>query len=371
MVRRANRQRNQMNKVTIDSKTLLSALKRLSPAINANTVLPVLESVKMEVGKDTARMIASNLSLTLITSVPVASDAAFEVLLPFAELQRIAQVTVTPLVITLKDNSIVIESGLSDLFQLGKAEDAKSFPKVPELTGGTSLELTAEMIDAMVQAEKCIDGIKMQGFYLDFRDGKLFVVGTDGFVIYQKTFPFALDKPVAIVVPQGFTRTISELKEAKATFTDRLLGVESDNLHAITVLSEQRVADYRRVMDYYDKGASGKVDVQSLNKALDKMTVYKSPVVFHKLLFLTDGGVEMLFSEAAMNREIKTSITADIRTDADHICFKTSLLKSLLSTVPEGTGEVDVYVCDRAKPMVITVPEKDTKLLAMPFVSDN
>jgi len=357
--------------VTVNPELLAGALKKLSPAVNNNSVLPITESVKISVKKDHIVLTATNLSKTLVNKVEATSNVEFEMLCMFSELLKIASVLFIPMIITLDAKKITIESGF-DNYELGKAEDVAQFPSLPEMDNPYELDLTGDMIQSMVAAAKLADpkDYRFANICLHFQGNKMSVVGLTGQYMYIKSFEIekAFDKELKVLIPFDYMPTIADIPAAKVYFTNRNICTEYADLKSIIVLSENSFPGYEQILNAYHPIFENHFNFTSFRNALNKLTVFQS-LVSTVGLNLSKDGIELEFNDPNTARQSKTNIDAIMQTTLNRIAFNIPTLNRALSTLPKSVDELEFSATANNKPAYFR-PKSDEhcKVLVMPTI---
>ncbi|KAF0194126.1 MAG: DNA polymerase III beta subunit [Bacteroidetes bacterium] len=366
-------------KVVIDSKILLSALNQLAPAISKNPVMAILETVLFKVRKESAELVATNLNITIITEVAVGSKEEFSILLPFAEIINICKVSVGPLTIDNTKSQIVITDELKTRWPLGKAEDVKSFPAIPEFATILTANVTAGFFAAMNQAKKSLPGTEhlvLSHICLDFNASGLTVVGTDSLTMYKETFAVQTGIEHQSLVSDLFVNAVKDFQQADITANEKFLCVSTLNKKVIVKVSESRFVNYPAILTR--KGPNNcKLNKNDLEAAINKVLVYKTALNFYVCdLIFEDGKINIHYYDQDYERGTETSIAAEYTDDIGKISLNARQLQSVLSQFPDNVEEIELAIESFNKPVFLSPiyaedkkPEGDLLLLIMPIVS--
>lgn len=366
-------------KVTIDSKLLLSTLNQLAPAISKNTVVPALESVLVKVRKKQATLVATNMNITILMEIEVGSEKEFDLMLPFAELQSICKVVVGPMTIENKSSQIVVAGDGNDKFKLGKAEDAKVFPTVPEFESKLSVSVTGAFFNAMNQAKKCLPSIPhiiLSNVCIDIRKDSLTVVGTDSLILYSEKFNVESNCEIESLVADTFVNAVKDFQHGEITANEKFICVTADKKKVIVRVAEGKYVRYSDLLA--TRGAYNiTINKNDLEKALDKVLVYRSSLNLHLCDFLfEDGTAKITYYDQDFERGTDTAIFADFTEEIGKIAFNARQLQTLIGQMPANAEEIQMAITSPTSPVFLAPvlpadsnPDGDLLLLIMPIMS--
>jgi len=364
-------------KVIIDSNVLLSALNQLAPAIPKNSVMAVLEMVLVKVRKDSAELTSTNTNITIMLEVAATSEKEFSMLLPFAEMLNICKVIAGPVTIDNSKSQIIVTGNINDIFKLGKAEDVKSFPAIPEFTSILSVSVTSEFFNAMIQAKKSLpstEHLVLSNVCLDFAKESLTVVGTDALIMYKEFFSTESTVTHQSLVSDGFINAVRDFQQAEITANEKFLCVAGLKKKVIVRVSESRYANYPAILSM--KGPDNcRVSKSELEAAITKVLVYKAALNMYACdLHFVDGKINIYYYDQDYERGTETSIDAEFTDKIGKITLNARQLQTVLSQIPDEVEEISLAIEAHDKPVFLTPiyngdkkPDGELLLLIMPI----
>lgn len=178
-------------KTTLNLLALKTSLQHLQNSIPSNPQLPILSSIYLKLEGGELIMASTDLYLGVRVKAHVDSKAEFERVVPgdiFKDLVSSFSNEVVEL--EVKDKELVIESGASRLKM--PTQSVEEYPDFPQI-GGQRIEIEAEVISQikeLVGFAASSDQARpvLTTVFLNFKDGGLEAVGTDGFRLAVLSF---------------------------------------------------------------------------------------------------------------------------------------------------------------------------------------
>lgn len=158
--------------ISLDASTLATALKTVRPAVNSRGQLPVLAGVKLHAEGGVLDLTATNLDLTITTSMPC-TNADLDVIVPLSHLADFAaRAGDRPIKVTAKVGELIAETDTARLELRCLA--MKDWPNLPEVIGepvlldADSIALIGRIVHAAATGKvadnrPALGGISLQG----------------------------------------------------------------------------------------------------------------------------------------------------------------------------------------------------------------
>lgn len=174
-------------KFKIEKGLLNNALTKVSKAINARSVIPVLSGVLIEVNESGLSLTGSDSNISIKSTVPVNSDNELEVelegevILPAKELTAIVKSMPTHIEMEQKGSQIIVSSGKSK-FTLNSTE-ANEYPKVKD-KNEKIFDVNAEELSSLIRktafaTSKMETRPILMGVHFSTVNGRIGAVATD------------------------------------------------------------------------------------------------------------------------------------------------------------------------------------------------
>lgn len=228
-------------KIVIDQPALARALNTVSRAVSTRPMIPVLSNIKLEAADGTLVLTASNITLTIRTTVECRVERAGVITLPASTLNAMVASFDKRNEISLdwdgaKTMITVIRSGKSVSKENGLPTG--EFPEFPVLVDAQVIEIPAKefcrTLRGVIYATD-VNGQQearpfLQGVTLTFESGALTMLGSDGFrvALARIANEIALDGVVELSVPAQSLREVERLFGSSESVLRLLVGKGSD-----------------------------------------------------------------------------------------------------------------------------------------------
>lgn len=341
----------------IDSKELGAALKIIAPAIQENTILPVLENVKIEVSNNKCVVTGTNLNLTIIKEIECESKESFTDLLPYKEMLNICNVIGSqPLNILFTGTSINISSNAGS-HVVDKRDTPDSFPVIESVAEEISGNVDADFLNYLQQSVACAskdtNQVIFNGININLGGGKMQIIGCDSMQLFSYSCDFEGTKNV--IISAVFVRATKALMAGVLKIGDKFIQIENGITKIIGRLSENRYPDCKMFFEPYEYNLrlNRKELLFIINNAL------AAPADFHPIY--------IVFTENKINFSYKTyynkTIEAEHNITIESITLNGEMLKNLLSLL---TGE-DVNISITEFNKAIHLDDENIQLILTPI----
>lgn len=351
-------------KFTIDGGALNKALRQLSPAMNQNRILPILDNLLCNVKKNKCLITATNTNLTITVTVACNSSKEFEMLLPFKELLNISSVLSSePL--TIEDSENIMLTSLKEKYKLGKRENVDEFPKQESFEETFSMEIDSAFLSSMQLASKCVsktlNEYVFQDVCIDIKNGLGNVISTDKMQLFRYHQKAASDIKFNGLIDTNFIKSLAGLEKGTLIGSSNFLKVEGENVEITGRLSEQKFPDYSIFFKEYKHNCS--IEKSDLIEALDRMMIFEKGLGIYlcKITF-KKGKMVLNFNDVDLDRDFETEINATHSVDFDSVFFNAFHLKNLLSLLPDS-NEINLSFIDAKQ--IVHIDSNDSNINAV------
>ncbi len=207
-------------KTSIDLSSLKTCLKHLQNVIPSNPQLPILSSIYLKLKDEELTLASTDLYLGVKTKTKVDSDVEFEKVVPgdtFKDL--ISSFSEDEVEIEVGKKEMVIKSNTSQLKV--PTQTTEEYPDFPEIEG-KKIKLQAEMLEKindLVSFAASTDQARpvLTTVFLNFKNSKLEVVGTDGFRLAVLSFEdVGIEDDISLLVPvRAFNEVVKILRQSE------------------------------------------------------------------------------------------------------------------------------------------------------------
>ena len=273
-------------KFSVASSELQKALAKISGVVPSKSTLPILENILFELSKNTLRLAATDLEVSMSATLDVKGSTDGKIAVPAKRLmETIRALPDIQLSFSadLSNNKIKMITETGEYALVGEASD--EFPAVPQLKGEEKITFEGEMLRKMIQRtifSVSVDELRpaMTGVLLQLSSKDLRAVATDGHRLVRITYNGLAQakskKEASVIIPAKALNLVNKAIEGgdatvqldpshvqfsigNTTLTSRLIDenypnyesvIPLDNEKALTISRDLLLASVRRVALY-------------------------------------------------------------------------------------------------------------------------
>ncbi|MBU0678773.1 MAG: DNA polymerase III subunit beta [Verrucomicrobia bacterium] len=246
-------------KFTVNKELILEALQKVQAIVNPRTTLPILSNVLFQSDGKKLTLSATDLEVSVRTSIDAKVDKAGGTTLPARRLLSIVrELPSAEIEVDTDEKDIAsIKCGPSFFKLVGISED--EFPPPPKFEGGKSYKMEQGVFKEMLQktgyaASTDETRYILNGVLLSFQGEKLIVVATDGrrLALVEQEVEFPKKSEGDLVVPSKtvneLIRTLGDEGELTIQATENQVAFEFDDILIISKLIEGTFPNFRQVI---------------------------------------------------------------------------------------------------------------------------
>lgn len=274
----------------VNSKELEKLLAKIIPAVPSRTPMPILENFLLDVNKGLLTIYATDLEISLKSSINIVADDDIKLVVPARLLNDIVrslkETTIHFKISPNKKLNLITDTGKYTLSYI----DADEFPEIPTITADKN---STDINEVMVSGEEFRNAFErgafamskeemrpaMMGTLFEFGEEGLRFVTTDGHRLVN-----ILKKNVSAMFNQQYVvpeRAISVLlkvldeKEVKVHFTKAFVSFKLNDMELITRLIAQKYPDYASVIPLENEFVM-KVKTRELQDSIKRMMLFST-----------------------------------------------------------------------------------------------
>ena len=246
-------------KLIVNKDVILEGMQKVQSIVATRSTLPVLYNVYLKAEKDKLWLTATDLEVTVRTSVEAKIARTGGTTLPARRLFSIfRELPANDIEIDVDDKDVAsIRSGASYFKIIGISED--EFPPLPKFQGNRSYSLAQKLFKNMLlsthyAASRDETRFILNGVLLSFKGGKLAVVATDGrrMAMWEQDLDVTREMEGEWVIP---SKTVNELLKSlkdegdlKIQVTESQIAFEFDSMLVISKMIEGTYPNFRQVI---------------------------------------------------------------------------------------------------------------------------
>lgn len=272
-------------KFIVTSTALLKQLQNINGVITTNPVVPILENFLFEISKGKLTITASDLQTSMITQMEVEAKEAGSIAVPARILlDTLKNLPEQPVTFSIDEETYSIEiSSDNGRYKLA-GENATDFPKVPTVTEGFNVEMSADILHNAITHTifaTSSDELRpaMTGVFLQINSKNTTFVATDGhrLIRYRRT-DISSDTKNAIIIPRkalNLLKNVLPVDNSPVTLEFNVSNAffHFNNIQMICRLIDERYPDYENVIPK-DNDNIMTIDRQDFLSSLKRIAIY-------------------------------------------------------------------------------------------------
>ncbi len=293
-------------KIILDKNTILQPISKIVSITEKRSLMPILSNILIDFGTERTTVYSTDLEVSAITHIDFVTDMERKVVVhgrKFLEILR--ELDNGDIEFIFEDNVMTIRQKMTEISL--SLQDPEEFPETKEISGKEEFTIPGsillEMIDR-VEFAVSVDETRyiLTGMYMKGLDGKVVVVGTDGFrmALYQKEID-GLKPFQGMTIPKRSVseveRVIGEDEDVRIVIDEKHVQFSTEKMKIISRIIEGNFPDYENVLPSGNTNIAG-VDRESLFKGLKKVSS----------IIGRSEPVKMTFSENTMTIEAESDI---------------------------------------------------------------
>ncbi|MEK6551828.1 MAG: DNA polymerase III subunit beta [Bacteroidota bacterium] len=367
----------------VNSKELEKLLSKIIPAVPTRTPMPILENFLFEVKDGQLTIYATDLEISLKSSLNIVADENIKIVVPARLLNDVVR--------SLKDTTIhfklMANKKISIVTDMGKYTisylDADEFPEIPSVeTDKNAKDINEVLINGeelRSAFEKCAFAMSkeemrpaMMGTLFEFRDDGLRFVTTDGHRLVNmlnKNIKAAFNQQY--VVPERAVSVLLKIlneKEVKIHLTKTYVSFKLNDIELITRLISQKYPDYASVIPLENEFLM-KVNTRDIHESIKRMMLFSTSSTRRVKFSIMTDALEISAEDLDIGASGEEKVICEYKGDALEIGFNSSYVNDVLTHL-SSEEEIIFKLHSPTKAVVVEPVQKkeniDLIMLLMP-----
>jgi DNA polymerase III subunit beta len=347
-------------KAIVNTSTLLKELKRVSPAISANTVIPIVSSVRMDFEKHKVSVRATDLETTIVSSCPCDCQKSFTIVVEFKDILDVCNKLNEPITIELKDKSILI-IGDNYKSKLPVSGNIEEFPKIPEEEFLFSIDIDEDFISALYCADSCRSKedlrTNMNTACLDFKKNELAVVGTDAAIMYKKVLGIKSGNAIQLLPSPKFVSAAKEMKTANLSVGVKFIRATNESVSIVSRLHDSKYVNYSSVIPE-DVKYNLLANRSDLMLAIKKTAITSNKMTNTCVFSFTEGAVKISSQDIDFEKEGEYNMLLNHSVAIEAIGFNSKQMLDILNLF--NGEEIQMGISSPTKSIYLSDPKDQT-----------
>jgi len=361
----------------ISRKELLTPLKMVVSVVEQRQTLPILGNILVSVRDNTLHLTATDSEVEIICSIPLESslqteEAETTIPRKFFDIVR-SLPDASEIQMTGEDNHLVLKSGKSR-FSLSTLP-AEDFPALTEIENPVEFRVPQGKFRELLQKTAfCIAAndvrYYLMGLLLEIREGKMFLVGTDGHRMAVAQHEFETEQVAKVIVPRKAVLELLKLlpasdEEMVITCNEHHIKFQiNDSLVMNSKLIDGNFPDWQGVVPLHaDKIVLA--ETAALKQALSRVSILSNEKYKGVRLTITDN-LLIVNAKNPQQEEATEELAVDYQGDELEVGFNGVYLLDALNVV--STSQVQLAFTDPSSSVLLTHEDsEDFKWIIMPM----
>ncbi len=345
-------------KFSVSSSDLLKKLTLATGVVGANTVMPILEDYLFSLTDNTLTITASNLEVTIITTLEVNAEEDGQIAITakilLDTLKALPEQPIT-FDVDLGARSVSIASAYGKYKLAGDSAD--DFPELPALENANTISLPGStLISSLGKTLFATSSdelrIAMQGVYFQIEESSIIFVATDAHKLVKYTFQTNKnDKIDSFIIPK---KGLSLLKNALKDDDEVVLSYNKKNAFfsfgetdVIIRLIDAKYPDYNTVIPY-DNPNFLTLDRASFQSSLRRIAIYANKSTNQVVMNISDGSLTISAQDLDFSNEATEQMACEYSGEAMNIGFNAKFLGEMLSVLDTDQIRLKLSTPNRA-----------------------
>ncbi len=373
-------------KFIVSSAPLLRQLQAVSGVLNSNNPLPILDNFLFDIVKNTLYISASDLETTMTTSLPVEAKKDGKVAVPAKILlDTLKTFPEQPLTFTIdeKTHGIEISSDYGKYKLTGF--DGEEFPKVPALSGTSTVELAPEVFLQAINKTLFATGNDelrpvMSGVFCQLAKSNITFVATDAHKLVRYTRKDSTStKDTSFILPRKPLTLLKNILPGmegvvKIDYNENNAFFTAGNVSLICRLIDGRYPNYEAVIPTENPNKLT-VDRSAFLNSVRRVSIFSNKTTHQVRLKITGSQLQISAEDLDFSNEANERLACQYSGEDMEIGFNARFLTDMLSNLESDEVNLEMSLPNRAGILVPSTQNGKSKddilMLVMPVMLNN
>lgn len=341
-----------MKKFIIGTDILKTILDKVGQAVNANTIIPSLKDILVEIKDGSATFTTSDAEMTIVYRHDIEADFDAKFLLPFDFINKVVLLNKKmPLAFTIEKKGLKIQ-GENDNYELSSLTKLSDFPKLPEMP---SDHAEAELPDFLPFLKTALLTVSKDWqnkpnlckVLLEIREGKITVASTDG---SWHVFSYAFEAPSKnsedLLLSPKVVKALDGLQNISVSWSEKIICFSGTDITVMITRPEEKFANFRSIFPE-DFVSNLSINRSELETALEKCSLSSDQFKTTKFNLQKNIGLSAVDSVYGININVSLP-NVQYTGNVDNVCVSADKLLKLLHQISFDTIELAIHDSRRA-----------------------
>lgn len=352
-------------KFIVNSKHLKSALGKLSSAYEPRAIVPMALFSKVDVFEKYILLTLTNFQVSITQKVECDTTGEGSFLVPYKEFKSVIELTngVVSVEWTAK-KGVSVKTG-TDTFNLGKSDDVKEFPPIPQVDRDGFITVGKDFFQAVSMASKSVVKDSVANYIashvcVELSKTEISITGTDIHCLFTQTIlndaEIDIEGIRELLIPNSALPAFSGIEYAFIYYNDKNMLLVSDGTEICISLGEGKYLPYRTILPNHKSNLS--VDANELIHAVEKSFAINGINVFAIVFQPSESTLKISVEDDLMGMDFTSSIECKSSVTFDKIGFNRSQLLRAVKQLSEVPG-MDLEISMPSASKAVSFRKKD------------
>ena len=368
-------------KFIVNSSTLLKELQKLNGVISTSNTLPILDNFLFEIEDGKIMIIASDLETTMISEITTESSSNGQITIPSKILiDTLKTFSNQPLTFLVDEDTKGIEiSSENGNYKLA-GQDAKEFPKVPELTSSSSFLIPSTVLLNAINKTLFASGNDelrpvMSGVFCELSEESITFVATDAHKLVKHTrSKISSNSNSSFILPKKplslLKNNIDNDSEINVEFNETNVRFLLDNITLICRLIDGKYPNYDAVIPK-DNPNKLVINKDELLNSIKRVSIYASKTTHQIRLKIAGSQLQITSEDLDFANKAEERLTCSYEGEDIEIGFNSRFVIDMLNNIGSDQICLEMSAPNRAGiilPLDGQEENEDTLMLVMPVM---
>jgi len=368
-------------KFIVNSSTLLKELQKLNGVISTSNTLPILDNFLFEIEDGKIKIIASDLETTMISEITTESSSNGQITIPSKILiDTLKTFSNQPLTFLIDEETKGIEiSSENGNYKLA-GQDAKEFPKVPEMTSPSSFLITSSVLLNAINKTLFASGNDelrpvMSGVFCELSDENITFVATDAHKLVKHTRSnISSNGNSSFILPKKplslLKNNIDADSDINIDFNETNVKFSLDNITLICRLIDGKYPNYDAVIPK-DNPNKLVINKDELLNSIKRVSIYASKTTHQIRLKVAGSQLQITSEDLDFANKAEERLTCSYEGEDIEIGFNSRFVIDMLNNIGSEQICLEMSAPNRAGiilPLDGQDENEDTLMLVMPVM---
>ncbi len=356
-----------------NTSELLKALNKVNGVVPSKTALPILENILFDLSKNTLSLSATDLEVSMTTSITVTEVKPGKVAVPAKRLiDTLKSLPETTLTFSANESNQITFTTDKGTYKLS-GENGSEYPSIPNLKSGFKFEINAQQLGRMISHTLFAvssDELRpaMMGVLFQLTHSEIKTVATDGHRLVAFTYKkFKSTEDKNFIVPAkalGILTRIIDTAIVPVSTDEKFVSFELNGSTLISRLINENYPNYEAVIPV-ENNRKMSVPTAELKSAVKRVSLFSNSTTHQIRFSMSDQPLKVSAEDFDQGRSAAENINCVFSGEAIDIGFNANYIQDILEHVDTDEVAFELSAPTRASIVLPSEQKEDEALLML------